>query len=148
MRDGRGLVSPVRRAVATAVLLLLLFTRLAELTGPEMTAALTPTEFAPGGGRRTRGNGFGFRRRGEPGGLGACRRRGADEYYELWFGKEGGCVSAGIFVVDDRGRGELSASSPVVGGGYQRAGITPEQFPEESRIDSARVMLRADSQGS
>jgi hypothetical protein len=25
---------------------------------------------------------------------------------------------------------------------------TPEQFPEESRIDSARVMLRADSQGS
>jgi hypothetical protein len=113
-----------------------------------MTAAFTPTELAPGGGRRTRGNGSGFRRRGEPGGLGACRRLGADEYYELWFGKEGGRVSAGIFVVDDRGRGELSASSPVVGGGYQRAGITPEQFSEESRIDSARVMLRADSQGS
>jgi hypothetical protein len=125
-------LTPVRRAVPAAVLLLLLSTGLAvaywagAFDRPEMTAALTLTELAPGGGRRTRGNGFGFRRRGKPGGLGACRRLGADEYYELWFGKEGGRVSAGIFVVDDRGRGELSASSPVVGGGYQRAGVTPE----------------------
>ena len=64
----------------------------------------------------------------------------------MWLGKEGGRVSAGTFVVDDQGRGELSALCPEVAGGYQRAGITLEQFPEEPRIDSARVVLRGDLQ--
>jgi hypothetical protein len=56
VRDGRGLLSPVRRAVPAAVLLLLLFTGLAvaywagAFDRPEMTAALTPTELAPGAG--------------------------------------------------------------------------------------------------
>jgi hypothetical protein len=49
-----------------------------------------------------------------------------DEYYELWFGHEGGRVCAGTFVVDNRGRGEFSASCPEVAGGYQRGGITLE----------------------
>ncbi len=64
----------------------------------------------------------------------------------MWLGKEGGRVSAGTFAVDDRGRGELSALCPEVAGGYQRAGITLEQFPEEPRIDSAKVVLRGDLQ--
>ena len=51
-------------------------------------------------------------------------------------------------VVDGWGRGELFASCPEGAGGYPGAGITLEQFPEEPRIDSARVVLRADLQGS
>ena len=73
---------------------------------------------------------------------------GPDEYCELWFGKEDGCVSVGTFAVEDRGRGELYASCSEVDGDYQRAGITLEQFPEEPRIDFARAMLRTDLQGS
>ena len=69
-----------------------------------------------------------------------------DENYELWLGKEGVRVSAGTSAVDDWGRGELSASCLEVAGGYQRAGIILEQFPEEPRMDSARVVLCEDLQ--
>jgi hypothetical protein len=71
---------------------------------------------------------------------------GPNEYYELWFGREGGRVSAGTFTVDDRGHGTLSAICPQVAGGYQRVGITLEEFPEEPRIENARVVLRGEMQ--
>ncbi len=150
-RDGWGLLSPARRAVVAAVLLLPVLLVVAYSIGafdrPEMTAALAPTELAPGAGGElaVRGSGSDVEANLEVWGL---PETGPDEYYELWFGKEGGRVSAGTFAVDDRGRGELSASCPEVAGGYQRAGITLEQFPEEPRIDSARVVLRGDLQGS
>ena len=153
-RDGRDLLSSARRAVAAAVLLLLLLPvglTVAYWAGafdrPEMTAALTPTELAPGAGGEleVRGSGADMEANLEVWGL---PETGHDEYYELWFGKEGGRVSAGTFAVDDRGRGELSASCPEVAGGYQRAGITLERFPEEPRVDSARVVLRGDLQSS
>jgi hypothetical protein len=150
-RDGRDLLSPARRVVVAAVLLLLLPARLVmaysvgAFDRPEMTAALAPTELAPGAGGEleVRGSDSEVEANLEVWGL---PETGPDEYYELWFGKEGGRVSAGTFVVDERGRGELSASCPEVAGGYQRAGITLEQFPEEPRIDSARVVLRGDLQ--
>jgi len=149
----RGLLSSAERAVVAAVLLSILSVGLAVAywTGafdrPETTATLAPTELAPGAGGEleVRGSGPDVEANLEVWGL---PEAGPDEYYELWFGKEGGRVSAGTFVVDDRGRGKLSTSCPEVVGGYQRAGITLEQFPEEPRIDSARVMLRADLQNS
>ena len=112
---------------------------------PEMTAALAPTELAPGAGGEleVRGSDSEVEANLEVWGL---PETGPDEYYELWFGKEDGRVSAGTFAVDERGRGELSASCPEVAGSYQRAGITLEQLPEEPRIDSARVVLRGDLQ--
>jgi hypothetical protein len=64
------------------------------------------------------------------------------EYYELWFGKENGRVSAGTFTVDERGRCTLQMSVPAeTVGDYERVGITLEKFPEEPRMDSARVVL-------
>jgi hypothetical protein len=76
VRDGRALLSPVRRAVATAVLLLLLFTGLAEAYWAGDDGRAHADGARAWGGRRTRGNGFGFRCRGEPGSPGACRRLG------------------------------------------------------------------------
>ncbi len=148
-RGGRS-PSPVRWAVAAVMLLLPVVLMVAYSVGvfdrPEITAALAPTELAPGAGGEleVRGSGSGVEANLEVWGL---PETGHDEYYELWFGKEGGRVSAGTFAVDDRGRGELSALCPEVAGGYQRAGITLEQFPEEPRMDSARVVLRGDLQG-
>ena len=145
---GRSL-SFVKRAMAMAALLLPVVLVVAYLIGafdrPEMTAALAPTELAPGAGGEieVRDSGSDVEASLEVWGL---PETGHDEYYELWFGKEGGRVSAGTFVVDDRGRGEFSALCPEVAGGYQRAGITLEQFPEEPRMDSARVVLRGDLQ--
>ena len=152
-RDSRGLLSPVRRTVAEVVLLLLLFAGLAvaywagAFDRQGMPAMLAPTELAPGarGELEVRGSGSDVETNLEVWDL---LETGPDEYYELWFGKEDGRVSAGTFVVDGWGRGELFASCPEVAGGYQRAGITLEQFPEEPRIDSARVVLRPHLQGS
>ncbi|MCA1715807.1 MAG: anti-sigma factor [Actinobacteria bacterium] len=147
-RDGRGLLSPARRAVVALLLIpagLVVAYWVGAFDRPEMTAELASTELAPGAGGEleVRGSGSDMKANLEVWGL---PETGNDEYYELWFGKEGGRVSAGTFVVDDRGRGELSALCPEVAGGYQRAGITLEQFPEEPRMDSARVVLRGDLQ--
>ena len=64
------------------------------------------------------------------------------EYYELWFGKEGGRVSAGTFTVNESGRATCSLNVPAdAAGGYERVGITLEKFPEEPRMQDARVVL-------
>ncbi|CAA9438903.1 MAG: hypothetical protein AVDCRST_MAG78-2266 [uncultured Rubrobacteraceae bacterium] len=152
VRSARG-TSPVVRtvAVAAAAILLPAVLVVAYAMGlfdrSEATASLAPTELAPGAGGELEvwGSGSNLEANLEVWGL---PETGPDEYYELWFGKEGGRVSAGTFAVDDRGRGELSALCPEMAGGYQRAGITLEQFPEEPRMDSARVVLRGDLQGS
>ena len=149
-RGGSRGTTPVRWAVAAAVFLLSLAVlgtayAMGFFDRTEVTATLAPTELAPGAGGEleVRGSGRSVEASLEVWGL---PETGPDEYYELWFGKEGGRVSAGTFAVDDRGRGELSALCPEVAGGYQRAGITLEQFPEEPRMDSARVVLRGDLQ--
>ena len=65
-----------------------------------------------------------------------------DEYYELWFGKGEGRVSAGTFTVDEGGQATCRMSVPQeTVGGYQRVGITREKFPVEPRMDSAKAVL-------
>jgi hypothetical protein len=71
-----------------------------------------------------------------------------DEYYELWFGEEGGRVSAGTFKVDERGQGTLQMSVPEEAGNYGQVGITLEEFPEEPRMDSAKPVLTGELEGS
>lgn len=139
-----------RAAAAAAVLLLF---ALAVVVYPvyfsdrAAAVALAPTELAPeaGGELRVRGSGVDMEAELEVWGL---PQTGPNEYYELWFGREGGRVSAGTFTVDDRGRGVLSTSCPEVAGDYQRTGITLEEFPEEPSMDNARVVLRGDLQES
>lgn len=66
---------------------------------------------------------------------------GKDEYYELWFGKEGGRMSAGTFTVDARGRETLSMTVPEKASSYDQVGITIEQFPKEPRMSAAKPVL-------
>ena len=134
-------------AAAAAVLILFALAVVAYPAGPfgraAETADLAPTELAPGAGGELelRGSGLNARASLEVWGL---PETGPNEYYQLWLGGEGGRVSAGTFAIDDGGRGEISTLCPEVVGGYERAGITLERFPEEPSIDSARVVLRAD----
>ncbi len=153
-RGGSGTVWGALRNVpragwvaAAAVLLLFALAVVAYPVGifdrAEATATLTPTELAPGAGGeiRMRGSGPNSEASLEVWGL---PQTGPNEYYCLWFGREEGRVSAGTFTVDGTGWGELSGSAPEMAGGYQRAGITLEEFPEEPRVDSARVVLNGD----
>lgn len=73
---------------------------------------------------------------------------GPNQYYELWFGKGEGRVSAGTFTVDAEGRGTLRMTVPETPGDYQRVGITLEEFPREPRMDSAKVVLGGELQES
>ena len=66
---------------------------------------------------------------------------GKDEYYELWFGKEGGRMSAGTFTVDARGRETLTMTVPEKASSYDQVGITIEQFPKEPRMSAAKPVL-------
>lgn len=140
-----------RGRAAAAVLLLFALAVVAYSAGlfdqSAESATLAPTDLAPGAGGelRMRGSGTDMQASLEVWGL---PRTDQNEYYELWFGRDEGRVSAGTFTVDDRGRGELSTLCPEVAGGYQRAGITLEKFPEEPRMDSASVVLRSELQGS
>ncbi|HEV3475853.1 MAG TPA: anti-sigma factor [Rubrobacteraceae bacterium] len=68
-------------------------------------------------------------------------RPGKDEYYELWFGEEGGRVSAGTFTVGAEGTETLYMSVPQEASDYQQVGITLEKFPREPRMGSAKVVL-------
>ncbi len=64
------------------------------------------------------------------------------EYYELWFGKENGRVSAGTFTVGEGGRVTCYVTVPAeTVGGYERVGITREKFPVEPRMEDAKVVL-------
>ncbi len=145
---GGGRVSssrPVRGAVAVAALLVLAlvaayYYSAGSLDPAAETAALAPTGLAPdaGGELEVRASGVGAEADLEVWGLPAT---GPNEYYELWFGREEGRVSAGTFTVDAEGRGRLSTTCPEVAGGYRRVGVTLERFPEEPRRDGAKVVL-------
>jgi len=71
-----------------------------------------------------------------------------NEYYELWFGEEGGRVSAGTFKVDEQGQGTLQMSVPEEAGNYGQVGITLEEFPEEPRMSAAKPVLTGELEGS
>jgi hypothetical protein len=125
---------------ALAVLGVLLYS--SGLLGPDEVASATlePTDLAPdaGGELQVREADPNARAELEVWGL---PRPGPDEYYELWFGKEGGRMSAGTFTVDDRGRETLYMSVPKDASGYQQVGITLEKFPEEPRMSAAKPVL-------
>lgn len=64
-----------------------------------------------------------------------------NQYYELWFGEEGGRVSAGTFTVDEEGRETLYMTVPEEASGYGQVGITLEEFPREPRMSAAKPVL-------
>ena len=124
-----------------AVLGLAIANGLSGLFAPETTTTLRSTQLAPGAGGELRVETSATNAQAE---LEAwdLPRLEEDEYYELWFGKGEGRVSAGTFTVDDRGRATCRMSVPQeTVGGYQRVGITREKFPIEPRMDSAKAVL-------
>ncbi len=112
------------------------------LFAPETaTTTLRPTELAPGAGGELRIESSSANTQAE---LEAwdLPPLGEGEYYELWFGKENGRVSAGTFTVDDGGRVTCYVTVPAeTVGDYQRVGITREKFPVEPRMDDAKIVL-------
>jgi hypothetical protein len=71
-----------------------------------------------------------------------------NQYYELWFGEEGGRVSAGTFTVDEGGRETLYMTVPEDASGYEQVGITLEEFPEEPRMSAAKPVLTGELEES
>ena len=115
---------------------------------PRETAALEPTGLAPGAGGEVEIERAPAATEAELEVWG-LPQTGPNEYYELWFGREEGRISAGTFTVDEDGRGSFSTTCPkVVAGGYRRVGITLERFPDGPRRDSARVVLGGELRGS
>ena len=126
---------------ALAVLGVLFSAGLSDLFAPEVATTLRPTPLAPGAGGELR-----------------IERSSANtqaelevwdlppleegEYYELWFGKGEGRVSAGTFTVGEGGRVTCQMTVPeATVGDYRRVGITREKFPVEPRMDRAKVVL-------
>ncbi|MDP9474458.1 MAG: anti-sigma factor [Actinomycetota bacterium] len=111
------------------------------LFAPEPAAILRPTDLAPGAGGELRIESSSTNTQAE---LEVWNLPPLEEgeYYELWFGKENGRVSAGTFTVDEGGRVTCYVTVPAeTVGGYQQVGITRERFPVEPRMDRARVVL-------
>jgi hypothetical protein len=75
-------------------------------------------------------------------------RPGPNQYYELWFGEEGGRVSAGTFTVDEGGQETLYMTVPEDASGYGQVGITLEEFPEEPRMSAAKPVLTGELEES
>ena len=111
------------------------------LFAPETATTLRPTELAPGAGGELRIESSSANTQAE---LEAwdLPPLGEGEYYELWFGKDNGRVSAGTFTVNDEGRVTCYMTVPAETiGDYQRVGITRERFPAEPRMDDVKVVL-------
>jgi hypothetical protein len=138
---------PAWAAVGAALFVLALLgavlaSGVSDLFAPEIaTTALRPTELAPGAGGELRIESSSANTQAE---LEAWDLPPLEEgeYYELWFGKENGRVSAGTFTVDDAGRVTCYVTVPAeTVGDYERVGITREKFPVEPSMDDAKVVL-------
>ncbi len=110
------------------------------------TATLAPMGFVPeaGGALTVRGSGPNVETSLEAWDLPYI---GPDEYYELWFDKDGGRISAGTFSVDPEGQSKLSGSAPQLDGDYQSIDVTLEKLPEEPRMSSSQVVPRGNLRG-
>jgi anti-sigma-K factor RskA len=119
------------------------------ILGPSEVASATlePTNLAPGAGGELQVQKDDPNARAELEVWGLPRPE-EDEYYELWFGKEGGRMSAGTFTVDDQGRETLYMSVPENASDYQQVGITLEKFPEEPRMSAAEPVLTGELEES
>ncbi|MGH3147258.1 MAG: zf-HC2 domain-containing protein [Rubrobacter sp.] len=127
------------------VLALAFSSGLSGLFTPETsTATLQPTELAPGAGGELRIERYSANTEAELE-VWDLPRLHQGEYYELWFGKGEGRVSAGTFTVGEEDRVTCNMTVPAeTVGGYQRVGITRERFPVEPRMDSAKAVLVGD----
>lgn len=142
--------APIFAAAAALIALFLfaVFTSSGLLGRDAMASAtLEPTQLAPkaGGELLVRENDPNARATLEVWNMPHCDK---NEYYELWFGEEGGRVSAGTFKVKKGGQVTLQMSVPEEAGKYGQVGITLEEFPEEPRMDSARPVLVGELEGS
>ena len=138
-------IQRVNRAVMAATMVLLIVVLPAVATSSDFfdhtrTATLTPTELAPeaGGELEVQGSGPNVEADLEVWGL---PRPGPNEYYGLWFSKDGARVSAGSFTVDPDGRSKLSGGVPQPAGDYQRVDVTLEKLSEEPGTDSPKTVL-------
>jgi anti-sigma-K factor RskA len=139
-RRGRSRWIPAAAAAVLCVFAVLAVAYSSGLfAGETTTTTLEPTRLAPGAGGELllRSSTPNTRATLEVWDLPPLER---GEYYELWFGEGRGRVSAGTFTVDEEGRGTLYMSVPSTVD-YERVGITRERFPEEPRMESARVVL-------
>jgi hypothetical protein len=146
-REPRRRVPPwaaVAAAVCVLALLGVVFfaSGVSSFFAPETaTTTLRPTQLAPGAGGELRIESSSANTQAE---LEAwdLPPLGEGEYYELWFGRENGRVSAGTFTVNDGGRVTCYVTVPAeTVGDYQRVGITREKFPAEPRMNDAKVVL-------
>ena len=148
-RETRRVPLVAAAAVLGALALLGVLLYASGLLGPSEVASATlePTNLAPraGGELQVREDDPNARAELEVWGL---PRPEKDEYYELWFGKEGGRMSAGTFTVDDQGREKLYMSVPEDASGYEQVGITLEKFPEEPRVSAAQPVLTGELEES
>lgn len=129
--------------VAAAAVCALIFLGILFVSDPfarDTEVSLQPTEFAPqaGGELRVQRDSPNVEATLEVWNL---PRPEPNEYYELWFGKGEGRISAGTFKVNEEGRGTLDMTVPQTPGDYQRVGITLEEFPEEPSMESPTVVL-------
>lgn len=94
--------------------------------GDEATASLSPTALAPAaaGEVRLAGDGGNVSVSLEVSGL---PEPGPDEYYEMWFVRDGERVSGGGFAVDSEGRAEVTMNAPNDVSEYPNVGITRER---------------------
>ena len=126
---------------ALAVLGVLLSSGLSDPFGPEVATTLRPTPLAPEAGAELRIERLSANAQAELE-VWDLPPLEEGEYYELWFGKGEGRVSAGTFTVGEGGRVTCQMTVPTATvGGYQRVGITREKFPVEPRMDRAKVVL-------
>jgi hypothetical protein len=65
---------------------------------------------------------------------------GPDEYYELWFVKDGERISGGGFTVDDEGSATVTMNAPRAAEGYPSMGITREESPGDPRPSPTKVL--------
>ena len=143
-RPRRGWHVPAVALAAAALLVALLLGGMydAFLDGTGTAAsrvALAPTRLAPGasGEVRIEDAGANARVNLEVSGLPELR---PDEYYELWFVRDGERISSGGFTVDDEGRATVTMNAPGAAEGYPSMGITREEAPGEPRPSPTKVL--------
>jgi hypothetical protein len=142
-RPRRRRVPGVALAAAVLLVALILGGAYAEFLGRTETAAsrvsLEPTGLAPGasGEVRIEDAGTNARVNLEVSGLPELR---PDEYYELWFVKDGERISGGGFTVDDEGDATVTMSAPGAAERYPSMGITREESPGDPRPSPTKVL--------
>ena len=102
-------------------------------------ASLEPTGLAPGASGEVRIEDAGANARVNLYVSGLPELR-PDEYYELWFVKDGERISSGGFTVNDEGSAKVTMNAPGTAEGYPSMGITREESPGDPRPSPTKVL--------